>query len=319
MKHLKMTGAADAISEIITDLRKDEIRASGLYRLGTTFVLTISYASEAFAPVIGFGTFIVLAERRGTGTLTQGIAFSALTLFALLDQPMTTLVDGLEELKTVVNCFERIQDQLAESEREDYRTLPGSMRAGRASTSTSSLPTSEAEAESSGTELADMSKASRAAPSASVENIASLRGASAAWSDDDDVVPTLTELTCDFPSGQTTMVVGPIGSGKTTLLRLLMGEIPVAKGLVSTSFRDAAYCSQAAWIRTGSIQQNILGVSLWDDARYSEVLRVCDLKSDFDELPERDETQVGAKGSRLSGGQQTRIVSPFMLFCEVKP
>lgn len=38
-----------------------------------------------------------------------------------------------------------------------------------------------------------------------------------------------------------------------------------------------------------------------------EVVNVCALKRDFDELPFGDKTPVGEKGSALSGGQRARV------------
>lgn len=304
MKGIKMIGAADVLSNIVTTLRESEIRASGFYRLYTTFVLTISFASEAFAPVVGFGTYIILAERRGTATLTEGVAFAALTLFSLLDRPMVTLVDGVEELKTVVNCFERIQEHIEGVERQDYRQIIGS--ASDSSTTSPATSTRQGhEGTSSATEMVDFGE--KFASRVSTDYMVQVRNASAAWSEESD--PVLNNLNLEIKSERITMISGPVGSGKSTLLRLLMGEIPFPRGSVTTAFRDAAYCSQSPWIRNGSIQQNILGVSVWDESRYRKVVTACNLSTDFSELPDGDQTKVGARGSRLSGGQQTRIVS----------
>lgn len=299
-----MIGAADAVADIVTELREDEIRASGRYRLFTTFVLTISYASDAFAPAIGFGTFIVLAESRGTATLTSGVAFGALTLFSLLSGPMMTLVDGAEELKTVINCFERIQDYLELEERHDYRQVIGSATFASDSSRSGSVQ-DDAGVGGSATELVQLEEKFTSTVGARL--IAQIRAASVAWTEEQE--PIFENLNVDILKDKVTMLVGPVGCGKSTLLRLIIGEVPCVSGSVATSFRDSAYCSQSPWIRFGTIQQNILGQSVWDQPRYSEVTSACNLRQDFEELPEGDQTKVGARGSRLSGGQQTRVVS----------
>ena len=299
MKAIKMAGAVKTVSTIINALRDQEIASSGLFRIYTTFTLTVSYASEAFAPVIGFGTFIILSQLRGTETLTQGVGFAALTLFELLDQPMASLVDSMEDFTTVANCFERVQDFLVEKERQDYRLINGPLEAQ------SPFPTDISEDKLEKSEMdprVDNEKIEDALLARAVDVTAS-------WSD--NTKPTLNHLNFTIPRHKITMVVGPVGSGKSTLLRLLLGELPTFTGQIITSFRETAFCSQAPWLQFGTIQHNILGSSVWDLPRYQEILTACDLSADIQSLAEGDQTKVGSKGSRLSGGQQMRVVSVY--------
>jgi ABC-type transport system involved in cytochrome bd biosynthesis fused ATPase/permease subunit len=109
------------------------------------------------------------------------------------------------------------------------------------------------------------------------------------------------------------MIVGPVGCGKSTLLRVLLGEVPEVSGIISTTFKNAAYCSQSPWITFGTVRQNIVGASQWDQKWYDTVIQACSLQADLQQLPSGDQTKVGVRGSRLSGGQQMRVVS-FQLF-----
>lgn len=120
--------------------------------------------------------------------------------------------------------------------------------------------------------------------------------------------PILRNLNLRIAHKKITMVVGPLGSGKSTLLKLLLGEIPNTSGSVLTTFAKAAYCPQSPWITWGTIQHNILGMSLWDKPWYNLVIRACALSTDFEDLPRGDQTNTGTRGSRLSGGQQMRVV-----------
>lgn len=211
------------------------------------------------------------------------MAFSALTLFFLLDQPMIGFVDGSEDVMAVVNCFQQIQKHLLDRERTDCRM------------------THSPEV----TRLIDVDLVE--GQSDRGLSCASARDLSAAWSVDDE--PILRNLNFDITTGLTTMIVGPVGCGKSTLLRVLLGEIPEVSGTISTTFMNAAYCSQSPWITFGTIRQNIVGASQWEQQWYDIVIQACSLQIDLQQLPAGDQTKVGVRGSRLSGGQQMRVVS----------
>ncbi|RDL41711.1 Cyclic peptide transporter [Venustampulla echinocandica] len=305
MKGIKMTGLVRPISENVARLRELEIRASGLFRLYTVFVLTLSYASSALAPVFGFGLYILLARAHSTTTLTNGIAFSALTLFSLLDKPMVALVDGVEELMTVVNCFQRIQSHLLEEERVDCREIPG----GASSTTSASIDEKD---EGTNTEKKSLPTVQLQSLLDNQDICAVVRDASAGWSSDEPSL--LTNLNFEIRRGKTTMLVGPVGCGKSTLLKMLIGELPEVSGSVATSYRNAAYCYQSPWITFGTIQQNILGGSIWNKPWYDTVVQACALDTDIQDFPDGDQTKVGTRGSRLSGGQQIRVALARALY-----
>lgn len=65
--------------------------------------------------------------------------------------------------------------------------------------------------------------------------------------------------------------------------------------------------AQQAWIQNGSLQQNILFGKPYDEARYNEVIRACELTQDLSMLPDGDKTEIGEKGINLSGGQKQRV------------
>ncbi|GLI78089.1 hypothetical protein PoHVEF18_006388 [Penicillium ochrochloron] len=275
MKSIKMTGLTEVISNNIRGLRSQEINASFTFRLYTCLIITFSFASSALAPVFGFGVYIIIAQAQDSGTLTNSMAFSALTLFFLLDQPMISFVDASEDIMAVVNCFQRIQKHLLDTERKDCRM----------------------------THSPDTARLIDVDP---VEwqddyglSCAVARDLSAAWSVDDE--PVLNKLNFEITTGIITMIVGPVGCGKSTLLRVLLGEVPEVSGTISTTFKNAAYCSQSPWITFGTVRQNIVGASQWDQKWYDTVIQACSLQADLQQLPSGDQTKVGVRGSRLSG------------------
>lgn len=101
-------------------------------------------------------------------------------------------------------------------------------------------------------------------------------------------------------------LVGPVGAGKSTLLSAILGEVSIASGEVVISGK-MSYASQEPWVFEGTIRENIIFTELYDSNRYKEVVRVCGLEKDLDDLPHGDDTVVGERGITLSGGQKARV------------
>lgn len=124
-----------------------------------------------------------------------------------------------------------------------------------------------------------------------------------------------------------------VGSGKSTLLLSLLGETNRLSGashlpspLVRSSTgkdpsiltESSAYCSQNPWLLSESIKENILFGSAHNSKRYEMVLEAACLNLDLKEMEMGDETEVGEKGSVLSGGQKARISLARLLYSSAK-
>lgn len=208
---------------------------------------------------------------------------------------MVSLIDGVEQTIMVVNCFRRIQEHLLIAERRDYRQTPcldlkKPVLLVRRDSDSSSFR-----------EKVDIIN--------ELLFCAAIREVSAGWISQSKQGPVLKGLNFDIRRGKTTMIIGPVGCGKSTLLKLLLGELPEVSGSVMTAYTRAAYCSQSPWITFGTIQQNILGASMMDRDWYNTVIQACALQPDLQEFAQGDQTTVGNRGARLSGGQQMRVVS----------
>ncbi|EEC16172.1 ABC transporter, putative, partial [Ixodes scapularis] len=68
-----------------------------------------------------------------------------------------------------------------------------------------------------------------------------------------------------------------------------------------------AYVPQVACIYNMTVRDNIVFGQSFEPARYSSVLRACELFTDINTFPAGDLTEVGEKGETLSGGQKQRI------------
>ena len=140
---------------------------------------------------------------------------------------------------------------------------------------------------------------------------------------------SLKDLDCKFPVGETSIVVGPVGSGKTSLLLAMLGELHRTKGSTSMPCpitrsttlelaESVAYCGQSPWILGTTVRQNILFGAAFDERRYRQVLAACALEPDLDILEYHDETEVGEKGTSLSGGQKARVALARAFYSNAK-
>ncbi|GFZ01477.1 multidrug resistance-associated protein 14 [Actinidia rufa] len=132
-----------------------------------------------------------------------------------------------------------------------------------------------------------------------------INSTSISW-DASPLKPTLTNINLVVKPGEKIAVCGEVGSGKSTLIGSILGELPNVNGIVQVNGK-IAYVSQTAWIRTGTIQENILFGSNMDRHRYQEVLEKCSLVKDLEMLPFGDHTIIGERGVNLSSGQKQRV------------
>ncbi|DBA02515.1 TPA: hypothetical protein N0F65_010987 [Lagenidium giganteum] len=108
--------------------------------------------------------------------------------------------------------------------------------------------------------------------------------------------------------GELAILHGPAGAGKSTVLRVLAGELKPAGGFVAVpSAWCVAYCAQDHWLQTGTIRDNILLGSPFNQATYHRVLGACGLLDDLERLADGDGTYIGPRGANLSGGQKARV------------
>lgn len=119
-------------------------------------------------------------------------------------------------------------------------------------------------------------------------------------------LPTLTNINLTVPQGSLTAVVGRVGQGKSSLMSALIGEMYKRHGQVIVS-GSVAYVSQVAWILNGSLRDNILFGSAFNQSKYDRIVESAGLLPDIRILPAGDMTEIGERGINLSGGQKQRV------------
>lgn len=158
--------------------------------------------------------------------------------------------------------------------------------------------------------------------------------ASIAWPSDNPEPDrfVLRDINIRFPKGKLSVISGQTGSGKSLLLAAIVGEadkvagrIEVPLPLSSMDRHEAnksdwiidsavAFVAQICFIENASIRDNIIFGLPYDSGRYKQVLAACALRKDLDLLEDGDDTDIGANGINLSGGQKWRLAFARALY-----
>lgn len=122
-------------------------------------------------------------------------------------------------------------------------------------------------------------------------------------------------------AGELTCLVGESGSGKTTITDLVMGLVRPTAGAVRVDGIDLLEVDLAEWRREigyvpqenlllhSSVRRNVtLGDDTVADAEVERALRAAGAWPFIEQLPERLDTVVGERGTRISSGQRQRIM-----------
>ncbi|KIW14386.1 hypothetical protein PV08_07168 [Exophiala spinifera] len=291
VKTVKMAGLDGVVSEAIQRLRVREIQSSAVYRKLLTVTVFLSLAPMNLAPVLTFSMYTVIAVFWKNETLLTVQAFTSVSLIALLTSPVVIFIQSLPNFVQCLGLFERIQEFCS----GDLGVHDGN----RCSQVADYVGVSEKSVDV-GPEPDQGRK--------SIE----LSRVSFCWSKDRP--PVLKSLDATIHRGNITVIAGPVGAGKSALLKSLLGElIPVSASPESTSKQyeilseGAAYCAQQPWLENGTIFQNIIGQSVYDQRWYSSVKAACALDVDIESLQHADQTRIGSEGVSLSGGQKQRV------------
>lgn len=229
--------------------------------------------------------------------------FTSLSLFALLQEPLTSFVTSLSSLMGSVGSFVRIQSFLSTDVRTDGRVIQNDNKNGTSPLDSRSSSSGHDEKLSSSREEP---KLLQVLPNGSLNDNAVVVEAGS-FGYDTTKKPILSEIDIQVPLGKLTLMAGPVGSGKSTLLKAFLGEVPIIAGSVKISSSQIAYCDQTPWLMNGTVRDSIIAFSPVDERWYQQVLDACALREDLAQLPRGDLTTIGSKGIVLSGGQSQRI------------
>jgi ABC-type multidrug transport system fused ATPase/permease subunit len=119
--------------------------------------------------------------------------------------------------------------------------------------------------------------------------------------------PVLANVTLRLRRGSLVAVVGVVGSSKTALVQAMLGELQLLSGTIQRNVDALSYVPQRAWIRNGTVRDNVLLGRAFDAERWRQVIDACALAADLKQLRGGEFCEIGEKGVTLSGGQKQRV------------
>lgn len=140
--------------------------------------------------------------------------------------------------------------------------------------------------------------------------------------------PALDNISPVFRAGTMTGIVGASGAGKSTIADMLTGLLPVQQGSITMDdtpltprtmacWRSrVGYVGQKPYIIDGTLAENIAFVPQGGAFDRQRVLECCRMAGmDFvRHLPQQEDTPIGERGARLSGGQAQRVALARALY-----
>jgi ABC-type multidrug transport system fused ATPase/permease subunit len=341
-KLIKLHAWEDEIVGRITDTRNSEITQLWWYMLVRNASTVLWVGLPLIVSVLSFATFVWTG-----GQLTAAKAFTALSLFSILQFPLAMFPSVINNCIEALVSIQRIESFLGSGEVEASSCLRvdplglgtntgdadpalaspaarlGSARPGSPRRAGGSLPAIELSRASFSWAPPSLTVSpAKAAAAAAAGGGGGGRGGSSdryqvlASSDGDseqapDTTSTLSRAVMSdvsFSVAQGELVV-VAGRVGSGKTSLLHGILGELHKLSGSAVirGSVAFVSQAPFILNDTLKNNILFGRELDQARYEEVLRVCHLTADLKELPGGDQCEIGERGINLSGGTRARV------------
>lgn len=133
-----------------------------------------------------------------------------------------------------------------------------------------------------------------------------------------DGTPALSHVSFVIEPGKTAALVGPSGAGKSTIIDLILGFYRPTSGKILyddvdiTSINRDWYASQLAtvpqqtFLFAGTLRDNIVFGEKYTDKEIQQALEVANAQF-VQNLPQKTQTIIGERGTKLSGGEAQRI------------
>ncbi|KAH7927022.1 P-loop containing nucleoside triphosphate hydrolase protein [Leucogyrophana mollusca] len=284
----------------------------------------------SFAPMVvslvSFSAFVYQGKE-----LTVAIAFTSITLFAMIRLPLHSfpmLIDQFVQTRIALN---RIATFLGEDEVTDQ------VSSIKQSPNHHNAEESEGLAIENGTfrwnEVPEESKPdntkSKPATLGDDSDTVIDSGSTTGLSLSEDHKFELRDISVRFPEGELTVITGPTASGKSALLVALLGEMTIISGKLVMSknttkvgdhglTQSISYAAQSPWLQHQSIKDNIVFGHTYNEERYNAVVECCALRPDLRMFEDGDQTEIGARGVSLSGGQKARVALARAVYAPAK-
>ncbi|KAL7748549.1 hypothetical protein RI367_005960 [Sorochytrium milnesiophthora] len=222
--------------------------------------------------LVSFATFGVYTWS-GTDPLTSEKAFVALSLFNLLQFPLSVFPNVISSTIEASVALNRIFKFLTAEEVD-----PKAVTREPAPVYSSSLQK---------------------------QVVVTIKNGTFRWERNGRVI--LNHINLDAWSGELVGVVGKVGSAKSSILSAILGDMYCDHASDVRIKGSVAFVSEDSWILNDTIRENIIFGHKFDAEFYEATIKACCLEADFAVLPGGDLCEVGERGVNLSGGQKKRI------------
>ncbi|KAK3935918.1 P-loop containing nucleoside triphosphate hydrolase protein [Diplogelasinospora grovesii] len=281
VRQIKFSALEPEWEKKIGGVRERELGAVWDVFMSDTALLACWVTSPILLSAISLAVYAYL-----NGTLLPSVAFVSLGVFKALEMTLSVVPELTTDLLDAWVSIKRIEEYLGSPE---------------------------------------VTKISKDADEVAFDN------ASIAWPSDEKMDEeerfVLRNINVTFPQGELSVISGKTGTGKSLMLAAILGEVDVLGGTLyvpkapslwdrhdDKANRDnwiipgaIAYVAQIPWIENASIKDNIVFGLPVDEERYNKTVEVCALKKDLEMLTDGENTEIGANGINLSGGQKWRV------------
>ena len=276
LKILKLFGWEEEFAEKIDEKRNDELKNVKTILYLTAFRNFINSSIPMLISLTSITAYILQ-----NGMMAVEDLFTGLEMIQKLSEPLVEIPQFLTDLLTCLISMNRIQGFLQTKDIEEYLEE----------------------------EIEIKNKKD------SIKEIIKFKNCNFGIKDENDKKNNnilLHNLDITILKGELVGILGETGSGKSCLvnsilknLELINSEDPSTEFYIGTN--KISYAPQDSWIMNGTIRENILFYSEYDEEKYIKVVNACQLNKDFENLLHGDLTEVGSSGVNISGGQRARI------------
>ena len=136
----------------------------------------------------------------------------------------------------------------------------------------------------------------------------------------------IDDLSLSIKKGEKIAFVGESGSGKSTLIKILLGLVKYSQGKVrlgdmelsgiclNNLYDRVSFLSQDAPVFDGTIKENLVFDRMVPEEQMRDALREVQLSHLVENLAEGLDTEIGEKGTCLSGGEKQRLALARLWF-----
>ncbi|KAK3903780.1 P-loop containing nucleoside triphosphate hydrolase protein [Staphylotrichum tortipilum] len=281
IRQIKFSALEPEWEKKVGDVRERELTAVWSVFMNDTMLLACWVTSPILLSAISLAVYAAV-----TDSLAPSVAFVSLGVFKALEMTLSVVPELTTDLLDAWVSIKRI---------EEYLNSP------------------------------EVEKISKDSDEVAFDN------ASIAWPADEALDEAerfvLRNVNVTFPKGELSVISGKTGTGKSLILAAILEEVDILGGTLyvprappladrhdDKANKDnwiipnaIAYVAQIPWIENASIKDNILFGLPFDSERYAKTISVCALKKDLEMLNDGENTEIGANGINLSGGQKWRV------------